>query len=168
MIRTLFVILVGIAAPAGGPFEPVFASGPRALGWAEHVVILPEKLKLNAKMDTGAQTTSIDTGEITRFEKSGRPWVRFSIPDRSGNATVLERPVIRIVKVKRSGLKDLRRPVVMLALCIGGLFREEAVTLSDRSNLRYSLLIGRSAMEGRFMVDSSRKYTAAADCFPRR
>jgi hypothetical protein len=168
MIWSLFFIVFGIAVAAGGPLYPVSASGPRTLGWAEHVLVLPEMLELKAKLDTGAETTSIDASQITRFEQSGRPWVRFSIRNRHGSAAVLERPVIRTVKVKRSDLDGLNRPVVMLALCLGGVFREESVTLSNRSKLRYPLLIGRSAMRGRFMVDSARKYTSDQDCIPRR
>lgn len=164
MKRNLYFLVFCIACAVCGAIYPAAGSGPRPLGWAEHVMVLPEMLKLKAKLDTGAQTTSIDALKIARFEQNGRPWVRFSIVDRAGNAAVLERPVVRTVKVKRSGLKGLNRPVVMLALCLGGTFRDVAVTLSNRSNLRYPLLIGRSAMEGRFLVDSARKYTTKQDC----
>ncbi len=170
MNRSLYFLVFCIASAICGVIYPATAlgPGPRALGWAEHVLILPEMLKLKAKLDTGAQTTSIDALNITRFEQNGRPWVRFSIADREGKSAVVERPIVRTVKVKRSGLKRLNRPVIMLALCLDGIFREVAVTLSDRSNLRYPLLIGRSAMEGRFMVDSARKYTAKHHCFRSR
>lgn len=167
MNRALYLFVFCIAGAAGGLTHPSAASGPRAVGWVEHVLVLPEKLTLKAKLDTGAQTTSVGASDITRFEQHGRPWVRFAITDRLGNAAVLERPVVRTLKVKRSGSEDENRPVVLLALCLGGEFRDEAVTLSDRSNLLYTLLVGRSAMAGRFIVDSSRKYTAKQGCIPR-
>ncbi len=169
MIRSLYFLTFFIASAFGVGIDAAIGAnpGPRALGWAEHVVILPEMLKLKAKLDTGAHTTSIGARNITRFERNRRPWVRFSISDRNGRSAVLERPIVRTVRIKRSDLKELNRPVVLLALCLGGIFREEAVTLSDRSKLRYPLLIGRSAMEGRFMVDSSRKYTTNMECVRR-
>ena len=167
MNQRIYFIVFCIAGMIVGLSPPATASDPRTIGWAEHALILPEMLKLRAKLDTGAETTSINAPQFTRFERNGRPWVRFSLRDRKGNSAEFERPIIRTVKVKRSDLDGLYRPVVMLALCIGGIFREESVTLSNRSKLRYPLLIGRSAMRGRFMVDSSRKYTADPECVPR-
>lgn len=168
MNQGLYFLVFCIAGVIGGLTNLATASGPRTIGWAENALVLPEMLKLRAKLDTGAETTSVGVMNITRFERDGRPWVRFSIRNRHGNAADFERSVIRTVKVKRSDLNSLDRPVVMLALCLGGVFREESVTLSDRSNLRYPLLVGRSAMRDRFMVDSSRKFTADPDCIPRR
>lgn len=166
MHRILYRFVICIAGVAGGLTHLSAAPGPREVGWVENVLVLPEKLTLKAKLDTGAATTSIDASDITRFEQHGRPWVRFAITDQRGHAAVLERPVVRTVKVKRSGLEDEDRPVVLLALCLGGEFRDVAVTLSDRSNLLYTLLIGRSAMAGRFLVNSSRKFTAKQGCVP--
>lgn len=167
MNRALYLFVFCITGAAGGLTHALAASVPRAVGWVERVLVLPEELTLDAMLDTGTQTTSIGASDITRFEQHGRPWARFAITDRLGNAAVLERPIIRTVKVKRSGLEDENRPVVLLALCLDGEFRDEAVTLSDRSKLSYTLLIGRSAMAGRFKVDSSRQYTAKRDCIPR-
>ena len=166
MKRVLYLFVLGLAGATGGLAHLSAAAGAREVGWVENVVVLPEKLTLKAKLDTGAGTTSMGASDITRFEQRGRPWVRFAITDQRGNATVLERPVVRTVKVKRSGLADEDRPVVLLALCIGGEYRDVAVTLSDRSNLLYTLLMGRSAMAGRFLVDASRKFTAKRGCVP--
>lgn len=168
MNRTLCLVLFCITGAAAGLTHSSAASGPREVGWVEYVLVLPEKVRLKARLDTGAESTSIDASDITRFEQDGRPWVRFAIKDRRGHAAVLERPVVRTVKVKRSGREDEDRPVVLLALCLGGEFRDVAVTLTDRSNLLYALLIGRSTMAGRFLVDSSRKFTAKQGCIPRR
>jgi hypothetical protein len=154
---------IGLLAPAAavhGDEKPV-------LGWVESVRILPENVRLTAKLDTGADTSSIDAAQPTAFERDGRPWIRFSISDYKGKPTVFERPVIRIVRVKRSETVTVTRPVVMLALCLGGKFREEAVTLADRSHLRYRVLIGRSALAGRFLENPSLKFTTRPDCLAR-
>jgi hypothetical protein len=152
--------LLAMAATVHGDEKP-------ELGWVERVRILPEDIILTAKLDTGADTSSIDATGLAEFERGGRPWIRFSVPDRKGNTTVFERPVVRVVRIKRSEAATATRPVVMLALCLGGKFREEAVTLIDRSHLRYPVLIGRSAMAGRFLENPSRKFTTHADCIGR-
>lgn len=136
----------------------------RELGWIEKVRILPEGVTLTAKLDTGANTTSLGVRHLTRFERDGRPWVRFVVSDRNGKELVFVRPVIRAVRVKRSEARTRTRPVVMLTICIAGSFREETVTLATRSHLLYALLIGRATMEGRFLVNPSRKYTHPARC----
>lgn len=156
-----------IAAGSLGAPGPARAGEPHILGWAERVQVLPENLILRGKLDTGAHTTSIDAQRVSWSERDGRPWVRFSLSDRKGREQVLERPVVRVVRIMRSGIPTVVRPVVLLSLCLGGKFREEAVTLANRSHLRYPLLIGRSTMTGKFIVDSSRKYTAKRACFDR-
>jgi len=167
MNRAVSLLILCIAGATDALTHLSAAPGPREVGWIENVTVLPEKLTLKAKLDTGAGTTSMGASDITRFEQHGRPWVRFAIRDQRGNAAVLERPIVRTVKVKRSGLEDEDRPVVLLALCLGGEFRDVPVTLSDRSNLVYTLLMGRSSMAGRFLVDASRKFTAKQSCVPR-
>ena len=154
---------IGLLAPAAavhGDEKPV-------LGWVESVQILPENVRLSAKLDTGADTSSIDAAQLTPFERDGRPWIRFSISDRKGKPTIFERPIIRIVRVKRSETVTVTRPVVMLSVCLDGKFREEAITLADRSHLVYPVLIGRSAMAGRFLENPSLKFTTRPNCFGR-
>lgn len=149
-----------LAAAAHGAEKP-------QLGWIELVRFLPENLIVTAKLDTGADTSSLDARDLTQFERGGRPWVRFSVSNHKGDTTVFERPVVRVVRIKRSETKTTTRPVVMLAICLGGKFREEPVTLTDRSHLSYRVLIGRSVMAGRFLENPALKFTTRPDCLAR-
>jgi hypothetical protein len=166
MRRTRLILFSAVACAISflGNVVTAYSSEKRVLGWVEKVQILPENLILNAKLDTGANTTSVDASRITEFERNGRPWIRFSISDRSGNTGMFERPLVRVVRVRRSDSPTTSRPVVMLAICVGSKFREEAVTLTNRSHLRHPVLLGRSAMEGRIIVNPSRKFTFKPDC----
>lgn len=139
----------------------------RELGWLENARILPENIRLTAKLDTGANTTSLGVEELTRFERNGRPWVRFSLTDKKGRTFVFERPIIRAVRVKRSQATTRTRPVVLLAICLAGELRNESVTLATRSHLLYPLLVGRASLAGRFLVNPSRKRTHPARCIGR-
>lgn len=135
------------------------------MGYIERVQILPENLRLKAKLDTGAHTSAIDATRLIRFERNGQPWVRFTVSDRKGKTATFERPTIRVVRVRRSDSPTTTRPVVMLVLCLGGKYRHEAVTLTNRSHLSTSVLIGRSMLQGRYLVHSARKFTSKKDCF---
>ncbi len=115
-------------------------------------------------MDTGAKTTSIDAADIVEFSRGGKKWVRFNVSDRKGRTVTFERPVFRIARIRRSEMKTTSRPVVKLPLCIGSFLREVEVNLAKRTHLNYPLLVGRSAMTGKVLVDSSRKFTKDPMC----
>jgi hypothetical protein len=155
----MFTLLANLAS--------AYSAEKLELGWVEKAHLLPENLVLDAVLDTGANSTSIDATNISRFERDGRPWIRFSVSDRKGITATFERPVVRAVRIKKSDIDATTRPVVMLAICLAGRFREEAVNLTNRSKLRYPLLIGRAAMAGRFLVNPSRKFTSSPDCTDR-
>lgn len=157
----LFLGLVGVAmtgsASAGG-------GGLRVMGWLERVVIQPEGLLLEAKLDTGAKTSSIDAKDVVEFARDGKKWVRFSVSDRKGRTVMFERPVVRVARIRRGGVPVASRPVVMMFVCLGNSFREVEVNLGKRAKLSTPMLIGRTTMEGRVAVDSSRRFTAEPDC----
>lgn len=145
---------------------PVSASkaDPVVMGWIERVQIFPGGLLMEAKLDTGARNSSVDAADIVEFTRDGEKWVRFDVSDRKGRTVTFERPLFRIARIKRSSTKTASRPVVKLALCIGASLQEVEVNLAKRTHLNYPLLVGRSAMQGKVLVDSSRKFTKDPVC----
>lgn len=143
---------------------PASKADPVVMGWVERVRIHPENLLMEAKLDTGAKNTSVDAANIVEFTNGGKKWVRFNVSDRNGRTVTFERPVFRIARIRRSEMKTTSRPVVMLPLCIGNVLQEVEVNLANRSHLNYGLLVGRSAMKGIVIVDSSRKFTKDPMC----
>ena len=133
-------------------------------GWIEKVRIFPGKLVMKAKLDTGARTSSIHAEEMTRFERDGKPWVRFTVKDEFGKIKELERKVHRVVKIKRHKQKPAERPVIFLGICLGDTYRKTEVNLADRSNYEYDLLIGRVYMDEHFAIDPSSKYLLKSNC----
>ncbi|WP_439134009.1 ATP-dependent zinc protease family protein [Pseudomaricurvus sp.] len=129
------------------------------LGQIEYVDIIPIGLRQKGRIDTGAETTSIDALDIVEFERDGRSWVQFLVKDRNTNETVeLKAPIERTVLIKQHGEEDIRRHVVSLTLAIGDMKDEVEVTLADRENFEYPILIGRNFLQGRALVDVSRKF----------
>jgi hypothetical protein len=141
------------------------AQTPRIIGWTEPVAIAGGTLTLTAKMDTGADGSSIDARAISVFKRDGERWVSFVVGD-DGNAVKLERKLLRMVRVRRMAGGWQRRPVVMLDVCLGDVRRTTPVNLADREEMRTPMLIGRSFLDGDFAVLSSRTHTTVPRCGP--
>ena len=148
-----------VIAPLAAWAEPT-----RTLGWLEHVSFPQAGLTLVAKLDTGAQTSSIDADELERFDRDGASWVRFKIGGRDGvRPTTIEAPVVAQKRIL-SSLGRQSRFAVELELCLGGLRQKTLFTLLKRGDLAQPVLVGRRALEGRFAVDPSRSFTAEPPC----
>lgn len=135
-------------------------------GYVEYVRIYPENIRLEARMDTGATTSSLNALHPERFRRDGRSWIRFDIfdPDDGERLLTLEREVIRTVRVIRHDGNHQSRPVVRMGFCIGSTYREGEVTLIDRSELTYQLLVGRNHMKDVVLVDSGLTHILKPDC----
>ncbi len=127
------------------------------VGWREWVS-LPELgiERIKAKVDTGARTSCLHTFGIEEFEKNGTPWVRFQlhpIQDDNNTTRVCEAEVSDIRTVRDSGGHETRRYVIQTKLCLGDLQYPIEMTLTGRDNMKFRMLLGRTAMNGRLTVD---------------
>ncbi len=141
-----------------------FASEKVSAGWIEKAVLYPDGIILHAKLDTGAETTSINATNPEFFERDNRRWTRFSITNRDNKSVTIEAKIIREANIKRHFGEKQVRPVVMLDLCIGDVRKKEEVNLVDRSNLKYQLLIGRNFLKSDILIDSGSTYILSPDC----
>jgi hypothetical protein len=128
------------------------------LGAVERVRLSNEALILNARIDTGAETSSIGVFNLKPFERDGDNWVRFSLNNKK-NARVYEYPVFDKVKIKQSGSITDDRIEIKMNIQIGDKkYKKQIFNLANRSFLDYRLLIGRSFLRDIAIVDVSRKY----------
>ena len=128
------------------------------VGRHEQVWIEDIQLALPARVDTGAETASLDARNIEMFERNGKRWVRFEIlhPD-SGEALLLERKLRRTVSIIQSNSSEPeRRPVIKLGITIGHIKQSAEFTLSNRSHLDYQMLVGRNILQDVMIVDVSK------------
>lgn len=143
-------------------------SGPSVaiLGAVENVHIMEEDIVLEARMDTGATSSSLNALNKERFEKDGEDWIRFEVIDPEDEETriTLERPIERIVRIRRHSGESQERPVVRMEFCIGNQLLIADTSLIDRTALTYQALIGRSHMAGHILVDSGAEHLQAPDC----
>lgn len=134
----------------------------QVIGRAE-VIDLPDwdLFGLDAKIDTGAYTSSLHCHHIERVEKQGNIFVRFNLLDPSHeiyNDKLFELPVFKSKTVKSSnGLTEERFIVKTRIKLLGKLLKAE-LSLTDRSEMKYPILIGRKLIKGHFVVDVSKKY----------
>ncbi len=133
--------------------------GKLVVGELEKVYLPVPGLIYEARIDSGAQTSSLHATNIERFERDGERWVRFDIEDpKSKEPLTLERKLSRNVRIVQASAEDTeRRPVIELPFMIGDHRQTAEFTLSDREHLNYPLLIGRNVLRDVMLVDVGRE-----------
>lgn len=134
-------------------------------GWVERVELTGIDLTIKAKLDTGAATSSLDATEIEPFVKNGKDWVAFTVTDpRKKQSIRVEKKVERVVRIVRHNGRHQRRFVVKMGVCLGTDQRTIEVSLIDRSEFIYPMLLGRSALREIAVVDPDVTFTARPAC----
>lgn len=135
-------------------------------GWTERVLIGESQLEMEAKLDTGADTSSLHTSSIRRYRtKSGQKWIEFVVKNKdSGRSIRYKKKLVRYAYIKEHGRASQRRPVVMIDLCLGDHNQEIEVSLVDRSGFDFPVLLGRNALQGVAVVDPGSKFTTKPRC----
>lgn len=134
------------------------AQMPTIAGWIETVSFPDYGVALDAKLDTGADSSSLGVSDLERFKRKGKTWYRFTIHGKDGKAVTLEQHSNRTARIMRAEVEDTRRPIVRLTICLAGHVAVTDFTLTDRSERRTALLIGRRFLASRILVDSSRTH----------
>lgn len=143
--------------------RPVSPDPVRVYGWREHIAIQGVEGQFDAKLDTGALTSSIHAEEKELFERDGAKWVRFIVTDPSLAKPVrtrIEAPLVRIARIKEPGAESVAREVVRLSFQIGERRMRGEFTLNDRRNMLAPVLIGRSILKDLGWVDPGRTHLA--------
>jgi hypothetical protein len=132
------------------------------LGWREWVA-LPELglTALKAKVDTGARTSSLHATDLEFFEREGHSWVRYLVHPRQRtriHAVCLESPVVERRAVRPSTGDAEVRPVIRTQARVAGVRFRLELTLTDRTQMGFRMLLGREALRHRFLVNPGRSF----------
>jgi hypothetical protein len=131
-----------------------------SIGVLENVILLPWKIKIPARIDTGAAISSLDAREM----KVKQNQVEFKLAPKYGGRKI-SLPIVGW-KVIRSAESKEQRPIVEIDLCIGPRLVRAQVNLNDRSQVRYPMIIGRNILKENFVVDCAQTYCAPPACSP--
>jgi hypothetical protein len=131
-------------------------------GWREWVQLPDIGVPwVKAKLDTGAQTSSIHAYDIVEFTRDGAEWVRFRVRpwQKSVEDQVeVELPVYDRRVVRSSNGQSEERVVVKMPMELVGRRVSALVTLTNRDHMGFRMLVGREALKHGFDVTSSRSY----------
>jgi len=141
-------------------YTPAKVGNKHLFGAVEMSQFASLNLDLPARINTGARTTSLHAMNIVFFERDGKDWVRFDTPNGENKNQQHEKPLKRIIRIKRKGAGSVERPVVELKVQIGEVTQRLEVNLTDRSNFEYPALIGRDFLQDLVIVDVSKTYIA--------
>ncbi len=131
-------------------------------GWREWVSLPALDVPwVKAKLDTGARTSAIHAYETEEFERDGVDWVRFDVHpwQRSALDSVhVELPVVDRRVVRSSTGHEEERLVVVTSIGVVGCRLDAELTLTNRDEMGFRMLVGREAMRGALLVDPARSY----------
>ena len=134
------------------------------IGWREWVSLPDLDVpQIKAKVDTGARTSALHVFDLEVFTREGAEWARFGIHpiQRSADeAVAAEAPLTGWRSVRSSNGRSERRPVLMTSITLFGLRWPLELTLTNRDQMGFRMLLGRQAVRRRFLVDPGRSFLA--------
>lgn len=154
---------------AAAPAVQAIPQQPRqelVLGSVESVYVDALKQHFDARVDTGAATSSLNAVNIEEFERNGKEWVKFQLQKTDNSEATepaIEVPVLRYVKIRQATTEEpVRRAVVQLWVKVGKIHEKAQFTLADRSQMTHPVLLGRAFIRDIALVDVSKQYVQTA------
>jgi hypothetical protein len=147
--------------------QEILAHGLHVVGWKEYVDFPEWNLHhVKVKIDTGARTSALDVVSYELREVAGRGWVaelRLALDRRHPQRlTRVQAPVLQTIVVTNSSGIHEPRPLLETEVRLGPVRKRVRLTITNRSGMRFPMILGRKALEGDFIVDVSRKYLQRA------
>ena len=119
---------------------------------------------IKAKVDTGARTSALHAVDVDVFERDGSMWVAFAFEYEDGSVgTVNEAPVLEFREVTNSGGQTESRPVIQTPVKLGAVYKLVELTLTQRDNMVYRMLLGRTTLSSDFVVSPSESFVQGGD-----
>jgi len=136
---------------------PVGADQRLVVGWREWMALPQLGIPaIRVKIDSGARSSALHVHGLECFQRGGREHVRFSLhPGREEDPQVsgCEAEVVDRRKVTDSGGHTSERVFIHTLLAVAGVEFRIEINLTDRRNMLFPMLLGRTAMAGRMLVD---------------
>ncbi len=117
--------------------------------------------KIKAKIDTGARTSALHTYYVQTLDQDGRLHVCFGLhPTQRRQDIAIDCcwPILDRRQVTDSGGHREWRYTICTELAIAAYRYPIELTLTNREHMGFRMLIGRTALRGRFQVDPARSF----------
>jgi hypothetical protein len=132
------------------------------IGWREWVGLPDLKIeKVKAKIDTGARSSSLHAFDVKIYKRSGGEYVKFKVhpKQRSSKPTVFcSAKIIEYRKIRSSNGQTELRPVIVTPVSLLGQIWPIEVTLTNRDEMGFRMLLGRESFSNRFYIDASNSF----------
>lgn len=140
--------------------EPLHSS--TIAGWREWVALPGIGVPwMKAKLDTGARTSALHAFDVEEFSRDGIDHVRFGVhpwQEIDADAVIVELPVHDRRAVRSSSGHVDERVVVLMELVLMDHTMHAEVTLTNRDQMGFRMLVGREALRQGFLVDSDASF----------
>jgi hypothetical protein len=138
------------------------ADPPVRAGWREWLALPDLGIgAIKAKVDTGARSSALHVERLEEFQRDGARWVRFEISPTSRRRIrphVCETPVVDERPVTDSGGDRRMRLFIRTRVAIGVHVFDIETNLTSRRGMLFPMLLGRTALAGRVLVDPAQSY----------
>jgi hypothetical protein len=116
---------------------------------------------IKAKIDTGARSSALHAFDLERFDQGGQKMVRFQAHPLQRDdryIVVVEAALLEDRMVRNSGGQSELRPVVITTVQVGSNMWPIELTLTNRDEMGFRMLLGRQALRRRYLVDPGHSY----------
>jgi len=143
-----------------------------AVGWREWVALPALGIQaIKAKFDTGARTSALHAFEVETYAIDGEEWVRFTIQPLQRSSAARRHCLAKVVDrrwVTNPGGRREKRLIIATNVRLGDEEWPIEINLTDRDEMGFRFLIGRTAMHGRLVIDPVGSYRLGKPMAPRR
>lgn len=132
------------------------------LGWREWASLPDLDInQIKVKVDSGARTSALHAFEVETYWQGDQEWVRFLMHPLQRDESLVktcEAPIMTRKEVSDSGGHREERIFIETQIQLGGIVFTTPMTLTNRDSMRFRMLLGRKAMENRFIIDPAQSY----------
>jgi hypothetical protein len=132
------------------------------IGWREWVTLPALGIEATkAKIDTGARSSALHAFNLERFERDGKTIVRFQahpIQRNDSDVVTAEAALLEDRVVRNSGGQEELRPVIETPVQVGDAIWMIELTLTNRDQMGFRMLLGRQAVRHRYLVNPGKSF----------